>query len=181
MTPTTVWRIETAGSVDIIADALLDEMPEYRRGESRSFTFSFRSDRYTTGDGGFQYGDAQWGTETYSGGSSGDSGALTRYVAARELLEYAGAAATGTDIESVPYYREQLPARASIDSALVALVPSAGLQATPDVRGVWGVVVGGEDGSRAALSSFEVTLEVFILAEYGDYDGRQAVETEFIA
>lgn len=181
MTRNTVWRIETAGTADIFADALLDEMPEYRRGESRSFTFSFRTDRYTTSSGGFRYGAAQWGTATYSGTTATGSGALARYVTARELLEYAGAVATGTDIDSVPYYREQLPTRATIDSALVGLVPSADLRATPDVRGVWGVVVGGEDGSREALSSFELTLEVFILAEYDDYNGREAVETEFTA
>jgi hypothetical protein len=177
MSPNIAWRIETAMSDDILVDALLDEIPEYRRGETRSFTLSFRTERYTYPSGGFRYGNEVWGNAVYDEGSG--SGSLNRYTAARQYLDYAGSVATGTDVDNVPWYREQQPPRATVDSPLVALVPSPELRATAEIQGVWGVIVDGADESLPALSSFELTFEVFVLAEYADYADRAAVETEF--
>jgi hypothetical protein len=173
------WRIRTEAFGDVISDALLDEVPEYRRGESRSFTFAFDPGTYSIGSGGFRYGNALWGGEVYDGGT-GD-GAFDRYRAAREYLDWAGANATGTTITSVPWYREQLPSRADIDSTLVALVPSVDLRDEHRVPGLWGVITGGSDGTLPSLTGFEVTLEVFVLAELREYDDRAAVKTEFEA
>jgi hypothetical protein len=156
MTATDIsWRIETEAFGTIDSDALLDEVPEYRRGESRTYTFSFEP--------------------SVAPGDADD------YRAARQFLDWAGANATGTAVNSVPWYREQLPPRADIDSTLVALVPSADLQDGNRVRGVWGVITGGEDGTLPSLTGYEVTFEVFVLAEYDEYADRAAVKSEFEA
>jgi len=149
--PTVSWHIETADAGRLDATALLDDVPEYRRGETRSFTFGFPAAPPGPAD----------------------------YRAARELLDYAGAVATGTSMRGVPRYRSQVPARADVTEQLVGLVPSSELQSRFNVRGVWGIVDGGGDTTLPTVTGRAISFEVFVLAEYADYDDRAAVKAEF--
>ena len=92
----------------------------------------------------------------------------------REYLDFADAAAYGTSITSVPYFREQLPSAAPVDSLVLKIVPSADLRGET-VDGVWGLVVGGSDDRLPSLTRPRLTLNVFVLAEASEYADHTAV------
>jgi hypothetical protein len=145
------WRIETPDAGTLTAEALVGDIPEYRRGATRSYTLGF--------------------AETGAGRSD--------YRALRQHLDYAGAVTTGASVTGVPWYREQLPGRAAVTEQLVAVVPSRALRSRFEVRGVWGVIVDGSDETLPTVTARALDLELYVLAEYVEYDSRADAREAF--
>jgi hypothetical protein len=97
-----------------------------------------------------------------------------------DYLDFADAADYGLTEANVPWYREQLPARADVDSLVVQLEPSTELSSY-DVPGFWGLVTGGDDSRETTLSQERLVLELFVLADSDQYTDHTAIETDLAA
>ena len=113
-------------------------------------------------------------TLLFSGPVAGEPAARTRFETARQLLDYAHTGVRGVDDDGVPWYREKLPAAAPVDSQVVQLSPSADVAAL-SYEGVWAVVIGGQATNLTYSPRLE--LDLFVLAEAGEYADRSAVES----
>jgi len=102
------------------------------------------------------------------------------YSGMLEYLDFADAADYGLTEANVPWYREQLPARADVDSLVVQLEPSSDLSSY-DVPGFWGLVVGGDDSRETTLSQERLVLELFVLADAGQYTDHADIESDLAA
>lgn len=129
---------------------------------------------------GGTYPDATPGRELdldvgFEGAVANESaGFRTRYETVRQLLDYTGLAAYGTDSLGVPWYTETLPTAATVDSHVVSLTPSSDLQ-NVSVRGMWALVTGGGDETTMG-ADLALSLSIFVLADIDDYADRDAVE-----
>jgi hypothetical protein len=147
------WTITRKNNSDVTAGAYIAQNPpSITRGQSTSVEFLFRP-------------------ETTS--SSAYSGML-------DFLDFADAADYGLTEANVPWYREQLPARADVDSLVVQLDPSTELSSY-DVPGFWGLVTGGDDSRESTLSQERLVLELFVLAAADQYTDHTAIETDLAA
>lgn len=146
--PDVTWTIRTKSNGDITADGLLEGPPSsYGRAEEVSLPFRFANSNEAA------------------------------YESLRDYLDYAGASATGETVTHVPWYREQLPGRASVDSEVVAIIPSTDI----DLPGLWGLIVGGEDQTNAPMTNHVIVLDLFVLAEFSEYADHAAVEQDLSA
>ena len=102
----------------------------------------------------------------------GDGDHISRYQTLRDLMEKAGAVATGTNSEGLPWYIEQHTG----DSLLLEITPGPDSTAA---KGVWGVLTGGSDETSHPQSLCRLNLTVFILANQSDYATASDVEDQF--
>lgn len=109
--------------------------------------------------------------------SNREAGHESRHDNLLEYIEYANGppVKTGISYHGVPYYREDVPNRASIDTFVVDVVPGSGV----DLDGFWGVVTGGEDTRSTSGVVRRLRLDAFILAKYSEYDSKSDVQAEF--
>lgn len=100
----------------------------------------------------------------------------TRFEIARKLLEYAHQPVFGPegDYEGTPWYRENIPPAAPVDSQVVQLSPSEDLRDL-SFGGVWALVTGGREQDVTFNPKLE--LELFVLAADEDYTYRTDVES----
>lgn len=129
-------------------EGLLDSHPVITRGETAGFSFVIYPP------------------------PRGDPDHLTRYKDLRAYLYYADQAAYGTDIEGVPYFKEQ---HTWTDSLVVDLNPGPDSVAS---KGAWGLIVGGDDETNQPSEQCILSLDVFILAELSDYSDKDAVRSD---
>jgi len=147
------WTISRKNATDITAGANISQNPPtVTRGQPATVEFLFRP-------------------ETSS--SSAYSGML-------EYLDWADAADYGLTEVNVPWYREQLPARAAVDSLVVQLEPSTELSSY-DVPGFWGLVTGGDDSRETTLSQERLVLELVVLADADQYTDHTDIENDLAA
>lgn len=109
---------------------------------------------------------------------SGEStGHETRHENLLEYIEYANGppVKTGISYHGVPYYREDVPSRASISTFVVDVVTGSGV----GLESFWGVIVGGEDTRPTAGEMRRLRLDVFVLAKHSEYDTKADVQAEF--
>jgi hypothetical protein len=177
------WTID-----GIEADHRVGTTPTLTRGGTVQFEFVFekrvtatRSHELTAsgtsyGTAGASYGNA------YGGVTSRSLNTTTTttndydpaYYNLREYLEFVNGdpVDVGTTDRGVPWVRERLPNRASVDSLIV---PIESTDAAEDVDGVWGAIVGGEDQSETPTPMRRLSLDVFVLADVTEYDTRSAL------
>jgi len=147
------WTISRKNATDITAGANISQNPPtVTRGQPATVEFLFRP-------------------ETSS--SSAYSGML-------EYLDFADAADYGLTEANVPWYREQLPARADVESLVVQLEPSTELSSY-DVPGFWGLVTGGDDSRETTLSQERLVLELVVLADADQYTDHTDIENDLAA
>lgn len=96
------------------------------------------------------------------------------YQALRDRIRIAsGVVRRGTTDRGVPWFRERLPSGASISSLVVQVTSS-----NTSGYDVWAIVVGGTDRSREVqdgATHYVVDLDLFVLADAGDYADRSGV------
>jgi len=174
----TTWTLYGADH-DIAIDSLLGDFATRTRGEEVALTLrlSYRGadetgGQYSAADG-FQWSGpsgAQYGI------SSGPTASLAeRYRRLVAYHDFAGAADTFVDNQQVPAYQESVPARAPISSLLVGIAPDGDIAAP----GFWAVVTGGGDQTRRLGEAATVELDLFVLAEYAEYQDRAAAQSAF--
>jgi len=177
------WTVRGA-DYDVVVDGLLGEFATRTRGEEVTLTLylSRRNGSVVTTGGRYSAtGGFQWSGSAgarYSGRGETVAPLPVRYERLVAYHDFAGAADTFTDQQQVPAFQEAMPDRARVSSLLVGIEPSGDTQTGP---GFWAVVVGGEDQTARLGESATVELEVFVLAEYGDYPDRAAVISDFEA
>lgn len=145
------WRIG-----DHVASAMASDTPVLTRGETVSLRFIF--------EGGKLHDD---GTMHADGTFHGDLQA--HYGAVRDRLEYTDSVVKrGVAHNGVPWIRERLPERASIDSQVVLIDPGDGVY---DTDPFWAAIVGGSTDHRPSSGETPrwVTLELFVLADADEY------------
>lgn len=191
MAQPTAWRVTdgTDGEVQIFPNALIGEVPDVRPGKEITLTYAFIEGRLGVNTAGGQYGantQAVEGTR-YATLDASDAGALygaTTTVPGVEsysrLKRYptTGTVAVGTALDGEPYYRETLPSDAEITSRVLQFEPFADLDG---ITGLWGLVSGYEDVSANVPAFYELELDVYVLAESGDYSARSDVIAEYEA
>lgn len=147
--PDVTWTVD-----GIVTDGLASSTPDLTRGQEISLPLVFHAAR-----------------------SVADSPFDERYRDLRAYLEFANGAPLqfGVTNEGVPWFRERLPARASVDTLVVPIEPGADVI---DASGVWGLVVGGADSSEPVADLRQLDVDVFVLAERDEYVDKQAVRDD---
>jgi hypothetical protein len=147
--PDVTWTVD-----GIITDGLASSTPDLTRGQEVTFPFVFHATR-TVADAAFD----------------------ERYRDLRAYLEFANGAPLqyGVTNEGVPWFREHIPERAAVDSLVVPIEPGGDVI---DAPGVWGLVVGGADGSEPVANLRQLDVDVFVLAERDEYVDKQAVRDD---
>ncbi|WP_323192423.1 hypothetical protein [Halostella sp. PRR32] len=106
----------------------------------------------------------------------------TEYNAVRDYLAYPQAVTTGTTDQGVPWFREQLPSIAPVNSQLVQVSPSA--RSGAGFEDFWALIVGGSEASTAYPNRRAVDVSLFVLGTTAEYatetDVRNALESEVI-
>lgn len=166
-----VWRIDTErDDGGVITNGLEGAMPNYTRGQRVTLSFMFWDEAVGTYASGATFGPADGAT------FGGDAGAtfgsidvanhVERYLAARDYLDYAGAASVNHDIDGQVHFQERIPSDAPVDSLVVDVVPGGDYVAG---QGFWGVVMGGKDPTTNPLDFCRLDLDIVVLAERDDY------------
>ena len=97
---------------------------------------------------------------------------ITRYETVRQLLDHTNAVTWGVDADGIPWYEEDLPPTASLDSNIIKLAP----ESQPDfVRGMWALAVEGEDLTRFVADA-NLRFDLVMLAEDTEYATREELE-----
>lgn len=196
MTDTT-WEIVTRGHGTLTVSAITSDWPTLRRGSTQPIRLWFENpgsntvnplvvgdgETHTvTGDETYTYAQTQGtGQINVTTGTLTLTGRTDAYELLAQYLDYAGAAVTGLSQSNVPWYVDQLPAKAktsfaegghtAIRSLAMGFNPSSDIQ-DRNVDGFWGVVVGGADVRNAPLTNYQLEFEVFVLAEFDEYDSH---------
>lgn len=196
----TAWTVYTTdGQFTVDALHAAQPWPTIRQGETSTFTCWFEEDDVATAGLHVNSGDTHtipsgasesWaeatveadGTLTQQSGSTltivGSTTQADRYPNFQGLkpyLDFADAAAYGLDVNNRPWYHEQLPATASVDSLVLGFEPNTELR-EQTVDGVWGLVTHGEDERNLPLSNWWLTIDVFVLGRFEAFSDRTAVE-----
>ena len=191
----TTWTITTKSNGDITADALTADWPTVTRGSQARLRLWFDN---PDSEGSLIVEDGESvtvssdttvrrvrvednGTLTVADGVTltVDEGGLYSLL---QYLDYADAAAYGADtIDHRPWFREQLPTKASqsptnITSLILAFEPNGELK-DRSVTGLWGLVTGGTDARNATLTNWQIELDVFVLAEREEYATHSDIES----
>lgn len=116
------------------------------------------------------------GTLTNNGTLNTASGMLADF---NEFVEWAGSYTTLEMLNGVERYRVQIPASAGIESLVVGIEPNQDLQ-DRDVVGVWGLVDSITNERNQALSTNRYSVDVNVLAPYGEYADVSSVETDLL-
>jgi len=166
-------------------DGVDGTMPEYKRGKEIDVTFLLwdslldRDDETASGLSGGTYGGA--GGMTYGGAGGGTYGVnraprdyTDRYKSLREYGDYAGAAATGMSANHRPWYREQLPPAAPVDSIVVRLSPGDGIETAP---GFWCLLQDVTDDTALYENYARITFNAVMLAEASEYATHSDIES----
>lgn len=157
-----IYTIENSSDT-IVVNGELSNYANTTFGETSSFEFYIYEDSSDYGD---IYGSV------YGYGLS----AKKRYQILKDYLNYAGYSVADRTEGSV-YFNEQADfSRAPIDTLLVSIRPGNGVE---EGRGIWGVITGGSDSTEVFGAQARIDLDVFVLAEFDDYDTEQAVRDEF--
>jgi len=168
------WTIRTSDGRSIVANRARNNLPEYRRGGTVSIEFTFDDREDVTSDTGAEYNYSEYGRFTYS--SSGELRGFKAYESLREYGDYAGAVAFGTDINGLPWYREQVPVKSNVESLVVNVVPGAEVRGK--VSGIWALILGVTDETTPPLNYHVLDVEFGILAKSSKYDGISEVKTK---
>lgn len=133
--------------------------PTIEIGGRERFPFRFEPSGVYSAGYGEQYG------LNYGGDTS--TGHREVYRILRQLLDAADEAAYQSDVGYQPWFREGPHSHVDLDSIVVRLEPMSDIG---EMRGVWGIVVGGQDGTRFVDGiGGELELEVYILATASAY------------
>ena len=164
------WQIGLkyrTGTVSVTADGKLGDYHELTRGRTVDFEFYFgNSQPSSTGFNSGGYDENGYG---------GVISHVTRYEQVRDLLTWPSAVKeTRIDQQSIPWYYEDLPDSSDLATQVVSIQPTD--ESLGALRGVWGVVTGGEDLTRLVGSNADLRLSVFVLAEIDEYADHAAVE-----
>lgn len=180
------WTVDpdpSGGDPPIWVDGVDGNMPEYRRGKEIDLTFLLwdstlngrtvpnNSGGTLSGAGGFTWGGA--GGATY-GSTPSNPDYKTRYNRLRKYGEYAGAAAHGTSANHRPWYREQLPPSAPVDSIVVAIEPGQAIEDTP---AFWALLTDITDDTDLMQNYARVTFRAVMLAEVSEYPTKSGLES----
>jgi len=96
------------------------------------------------------------------------SGSETVHDAILDLINGGGAAAYGMDIKGESWFIDRVRPDADVTAATVKIKPVN----LPEMEGVWGVIVDGDDLTRIPGSQREVEFTVFVLAKATEYSTR---------
>jgi hypothetical protein len=144
-------------------------------------------DAYTGTSFGEQIGEPyQFPFIVADGIASRSQSADTRYSDIRDYVRYASEANYGTGVDGRPWFDVDLPGAAPTSTLLVSVEPGPDTAAVADsTRGVWALVVGGEDQTTNPGIRFDFELELFVLGYVGDdatdddyYVDKSAVRNE---
>lgn len=95
---------------------------------------------------------------------------IGRYEQLRDRLMYASdTVTTGTTYDGRPWFTE----RHNDESLVVKVQP--GRDRSLATRGVWGIIVGGDDATTLPGTLARLSVDILVLAELRDYPNREAV------
>lgn len=167
-------------------DGVDGNMPEYKRGKEVEITFLLwdsvldRGDETASGLSGGTYGGA--GGMTYGGAGGGTYGVnraprdyTDRYRELRSYGDYAGAAASGKSANHRPWYREQLPPVADVDTLVVRITPGPGIESAP---AFWCLLTDISDDTELYENYARVTFTVKMLAEAEEYATHSDIDAD---
>lgn len=190
-TPT--WTVETKTNGTVTADAITSDWPTLTRGEQQTVRFWFDN---PDGNGELVVEDGE--TTTVPAGSTEtvrhvrveDGGTFTvdgtlnvtegGLFTLRKYLDWADAAGYGQGVNNVPWFRNQLPTGAGVESLVLGMKPNSDLR-DRSVNGLWGLVTGGRDARNNTLTNWQLELTCFVLADWDAYDSHAAVESDLEA
>lgn len=161
------YTLENADDT-IVVNGELSNYPNTTFGETSTFEFYIRD--VGGGDSGYgiDYG-SEYGNHLYRS-------AEERYQTLKDYLNYAGYSVAERTQRGV-YFNEQSGFdRAPIDTLLISIQPHSDIE---EIRGIWGVIMGGSDSTEVFGAQARIDLEVFVLAECDDYATEQDVRDAF--
>lgn len=173
--PNINWTVHTASNTTIEPEAITGDWADLTRGRRTRFRFWFDAD--TSVSTTATYGTSVYGDTVYGNVSQTLEDQYTEWLTLQDYLDYADAAAYGTGINHRPWYHEQLPADATVGSLVVGIEPTQDLD-DRGVTGVWGLITGGDDRRNSTLTNWLIELELFVLAEYGDFADHNDIDNE---
>lgn len=170
----------------ILIDGVEGDLPDYTRGEEITVEFLLwdslldRNDGSATALSGGTFGGA--GGMTYGGAGGGTYGVneapesfTDRYKDLREYGDYAGAAAHGSSANHTPWYREQLPPGAPVDTIVVQVTPGPGIETA---NGFWGLILETTDNTALMENYARITFRFKMLAEASEYATHSDIEND---
>lgn len=95
----------------------------------------------------------------------------------QDYIEYAGSYSTISSLNGKVYYRENVPDLADVDSIVLGIEPNTDIN-SKDVFGIWGILDSATDNRPRALTTNQMGLNVFVLAQYSDFADHTALESE---
>lgn len=187
----TGWTIHRKSGENITPDALTADWPTATRGQTMTMRYWFDADdteeilyvpagsseTIASGETVTRQEAIIDGTLTVDGTLNITSDGLWTLL---QFLDYANAAAYGLSVDSVPWYRDQLPGRADVSSLVLGFEPDESL-IDRTISGLWGLVVGGRDLRNSAITNWQLELEVFVLGEWLDYADHSEIENDLQA
>lgn len=111
-----------------------------------------------------------YGSGDYGSGIYGQPKAA--YKTVENLIDAAGPAAAGANLDGSAWYVDRVRGNAQVDSLLISVEPVN----MPEMDGFWGLVTGGDNATTLVNSFAPLTLEATVLARYDEYANRTAVE-----
>lgn len=176
--PSTDWEVHTKANKSITPDAITGDWNNLTRGERTRFRFWFDADTSTSTSAA--YGSAVYGDTSYGASTAELESKYTEWLQLQDFLDYSDAAAYGTSQNHRPWYREQLPADATVASIVLGIEPTQDLK-DRGITGVWGIVVSGSDLRNSTLTNWQIDLELFVLSEFSEYSDHADIESDLAA
>jgi len=99
-----------------------------------------------------------------------------RFETLAQYGDYAGQSVVERTINHVPWFVEQLPSDARVDSIVMGFEPSQTLK-DRNVRGLWGILEGFTDERNSPLTNHQVEYQISVLDEFAEYADVSAVKT----
>jgi len=90
------------------------------------------------------------------------SGSQTTHAAIMDVINAAGPAAYGVDLDGDGWYIDRVRDGADATSALVGVEPVN----LPEMEGIWGIVVDGEDQTRIPGAQRNPQMSLFVLSRF---------------
>lgn len=183
------WIIYTETN-EFIVNAITQDWPELQINDRTSIQLGIWTDGDLVVDSGETYtvesGTAEFYDSVTVNGTLNVNGELVvgtaneRYNEIAQYVDYGGQATVESSASNVPWYIEQLPSDARVNSIVMGFEPSSTLKSR-GINGFWGILEGGSDERNNTLTNHQLSLELTEFNRYSQYGSKDAVATDLEA